>query len=681
MTMKEISLNDLPFWKIIDQNIFYVDKTKDIHHLVTRPEKNFFLSRPRRFGKSLLLYTLEELFSGNRKRFKGLWIDQSDYAFPRLPVLFLSLSLDSDSPKILKENLMTDLSEIAEDYNIQQKVKGTTPAIYFGSLIRALSKDSNSEVAVLIDEYDAPVTSQMDDQEVAEANAKILRQFFATLKKPKVLPRIGFTMIIGITRYALTSMDSGPNHLYDISINPDFAGLCGFTLEEFDSLFADRLKSTLMSLKNSGEMDPLASLEDLRAKIFHWYDGYNWGGETRVLNPYSILHFFKKISFDDYWIQSGRPGHLTALIKKRPLDFLQPDLDSILSSELRKSDLNKLATAPVLFHSGYLTVDSVKIVKVKVKGATEPEKLYSFRLPNHEVTRGYYPDYFSVILDLKSRNELKAKAEILQQAFLAKDAEKVSSMFRDFISAFTYYQRPEAERNFHLIVQAILMGMNFTVFSEVPSSKGRLDLSVELPGQVYLIIELKYRSKLDQDRILKVNKILATVARNCLPKATRYKSLSKLASATFDTNKIELILSELDDNESSEDNENFLLAKAALKSIPAKDIDKTLASLVLEKLSRDLIEKELINLGVKIDLSPDSQDLAGGRIDQILTRIAQLALRDITQKDYHGPFRLKAKEFIDLALVIYDHGSQVKAIFGQNTSKVKDPSPKRRKLV
>jgi hypothetical protein len=656
MTMKEILLNDQHFTTIIDNNYFYVDKTRDIHRLVTRPEKNFFLSRPRRFGKSLLLYTLEELFSGNRQRFNGLWIDRSDYSFPRLPVVFLSLSLESDSPEDLKDGLMTDLSEIAEDYNIQLKVKGKTPAMYFGNLIKALSKDSNSEVAVLIDEYDAPVTSQMADQGVAEANAKILRQFFATLKKPKVLPSIGFTLVTGITRYALTSMDSGPNHLYDISLNPDFAGLCGFTLEEFDSLFADRLKPTLANLKNSGEMDPSDNLEDLRAKIFHWYDGYNWGGETRVLNPYSILHFFKNNSFDDYWIQSGRPGHLTALIKKRPLDFLRPDLDSIISRELRKSELNKLAAAPVLFHSGYLTVDTVKIVKVKVAGKTETDKTYSFRLPNHEVESAYYADYFSAILDLESPKEFKTKGERLKQAFLTKDAEAVSSMFSGFFAAISYYQRLEGEKAFHGLIHGILMGMDFKVWSELPGAKGRLDLGVELPEGIFVVIELRYRRNSKNLSQLEENTTLASLALKRLKTEEVDEILADIAMKTFDINKKYQILSQFDDKKSTEAEKNKTLAVAALNSIPESDLNQTLAKAVRDKLPPKEINKALREATTKLGLNE-------AQIDEVLSKAVQEALRDIAQKDYHGPLRNEAKSFIDLGLAIFEDGSRVKAAF------------------
>jgi hypothetical protein len=165
MTLKKFPLGDQGFAEIIGQKLLYADKTKYIHALIESQEKNFFLSRPRRFGKTLLLDTIMELFSGERDRFKGLWVDsspESKYAFPRHPVISLSLSLEADDPRILKEHIVSKLEIIAEEANLL--VKGTSPGQYLGNLVRALKEDSKANVVILIDEYDAPVTRNMRDQ-------------------------------------------------------------------------------------------------------------------------------------------------------------------------------------------------------------------------------------------------------------------------------------------------------------------------------------------------------------------------------------------------------------------------------------------------------------------------------------------------------------------------------------
>ncbi|MDR1872304.1 MAG: AAA family ATPase, partial [Deltaproteobacteria bacterium] len=177
MALKDLPTEDLPFTEIIDHNYLYADKTRYIYQLLLRQKGQFFLSRPRRFGKSLLLDTLRELFTGNRQRFEGLWIGQSDYDFKAYPTLFLTLStIDSDSPSVLKDEILTKLQDATPK---GLKVLGKTPATYFGNLIKALHAEFKSKVAVLIDESDAPVTDNLANFKVAEANRIVLRRFFA----------------------------------------------------------------------------------------------------------------------------------------------------------------------------------------------------------------------------------------------------------------------------------------------------------------------------------------------------------------------------------------------------------------------------------------------------------------------------------------------------------------------
>ncbi|MDR2142068.1 MAG: hypothetical protein LBR11_09820 [Deltaproteobacteria bacterium] len=258
---------------------------------------------------------------------------------------------------------------------------------------------------------------------------------------------------------------------------------------------------------------------------------------------------------------------------------------------------------------------------------------------------------------------------------MARDAATVSGALRDFFSVLSYYQRPDNEKTFHLLIQSYLLGMGLKVQREVSGAIGRLDLSVELPGQVFLIIELKYRSKPDQKKTEKRNAYLASLAYKLLPAEMVSESLSNLAFNKLNGKQQAKIFFKINNKGLTNSEITQLFVQTALESLQEVDINAALASLVLAKLPPETLNQELLSLGVEIDLSSDSEDLTGGRIDQVLTKTAQLALRDITQKDYHGPFRLEAKEFIDLALVIYDHGSQVKAVFGQNTPKAKAPSP------
>ncbi|MDR1655989.1 MAG: AAA family ATPase, partial [Deltaproteobacteria bacterium] len=273
MPPKLLPLNDPTFAEIRnpDKPLLYADKTQYIYELLRSNLKNFFLSRPRRFGKSLLLSTIKELFVGDPKIFEGLWIagEEVHYVFPRHPVLHLSLSVSSTSSERLEANIIANLSDIAKKSNLD--VMGDSPDIYFGRLIKALYESTNSKVVILVDEYDAPVTRMMEDQKIAKSNAKVLHDFFAILKAPDVVPCIHFTMVTGITRYALTSMDSGANHLNDISLNPKYGGICGFLRDELVPLFADRLETTLSELKIKGIMKPSDGQKQLIDKIHFWY--------------------------------------------------------------------------------------------------------------------------------------------------------------------------------------------------------------------------------------------------------------------------------------------------------------------------------------------------------------------------------------------------------------------------
>ncbi|MDR2198889.1 MAG: AAA family ATPase [Deltaproteobacteria bacterium] len=657
MTLKKLPAADLTFADIISQNLLYADKTKYIYDLLQGPKKDYFLSRPRRFGKTLLLYTMNELFNGKRELFQGLWIDGSDYDFQMFPVIFLTLSLEADSPEILKRNILVSLKDIALDYKL--KIDDDTPGMYFRNLIRAISKKSKNKVVVLIDEYDTPVTSNMENLVVAKANAKILHQFFATLKDVNVLPLIRFSFVTGITRYALTSMDSGANHLTDISLNPQYSGICGFTLEDFELLFSDRLEMTLTSLKNSFKMKPTDTREDLRDKIFRWYDGYNWGGQSRVLNPYSILNFFNENSFNNYWIQSGQPNHLTAMIQDKPEDFFEPKLRSYLSAELHKSELNHLSAVPVLFHSGYLTVDKIISVEIESLDTKETEMVdsYTFRLPNLEVSSSYLNVCFSSYFNRIDVKDFKNKGAELKNAILSRDAKTVSDIFSNLFSTLTYYQRPSSEMEFHTAVQLILITMGFKVRSELAGTIGRMDLCLEFDSQIFVIIELKYSPNKTKISPEKENEILASLAMHLLPIEFVDTILAEVAIKTFNNHEIYHIVSENRENINNETDKNKYLAIAALKSNHKNDINIALAEAAKKNLPRNEIKKVIFENTPKSNLTCE-------QIDDILTEASQKALNDIIQKDYHGPLKVWAKEFIDMGLSIYGFGSNVKAIFG-----------------
>ncbi|MDR0547961.1 MAG: AAA family ATPase, partial [Deltaproteobacteria bacterium] len=247
--MKKLPIGLADFSEIISGDYIYADKTKLLYELL-KERKPYFLSRPRRFGKTLLVSALEAILKGRRELFKGLWIDDSDYDWQPKPVIRLSLNgLDSSSLESLEEGLLNSLSFIAESESLT--LRGlVSPVNAFTSLIVDISTKYQLPVSVLIDEYDAPILEQMNTPALAEAIRAKLHSFYNCLKSSK--DTLGFTFITGVAKFAKVSLFSSLNHLIDLTLDKDYADICGFTLPEFDALFADHLENSLKSLKEDG---------------------------------------------------------------------------------------------------------------------------------------------------------------------------------------------------------------------------------------------------------------------------------------------------------------------------------------------------------------------------------------------------------------------------------------------
>jgi hypothetical protein len=533
--------------------------------------------------------------------------------------------------------------------------------MYFRNLVEALHPtDSAPKVVLLIDEYDAPVTRNIHDLKTAQANARTISEFLATLKVSDVSKHIRFSFITGLTRYALTAMDSGANQLIDISSNPDFEGICGFTLKEFDSLFGDRLEETLRVLKKKKEIEPSAGPEELRREILEWYDGYSWGGDSRILNPWSILNFFQDRKFDSYWIQSGRPSHLTAMIRERPLDFLMPQLESYSSEMLRKSELTSLEPAPVLFHSGYLTVASVSKVRETIQGFTKKKAFerYSLKTPNAEVSSSYYKECFKDVLGLKDGNVLKTKGEALGRALLDKDESAVGRIFQDYFVTIPFYERPEKEKYFHAFVHLIFSALGFTVLSELSGAVNRLDLCVKSSDEEWVVIELKYCAVERKPTPEEKEKALASIAMSKLPQKTRDESLADAVRKKLTFKKTSQVLRKTGRMDLSLDEENMLLAEAAITQLSDSEYQRALASAAEKRLLPAELEKELAQMTAsRKSALPDEE------VERILSKAVDQALKDIETRDYRSLIKPFAGKISAMGMAVFKYGSKVKAAF------------------
>ncbi|MDR3153029.1 MAG: AAA family ATPase, partial [Deltaproteobacteria bacterium] len=294
--MDETPLGIADFPEIREAGLFYADKTRFLYHLV-KIKKPYFLSRPRRFGKTLLVSTLEAILQGRRELFEGLWIDGADYGWEPSPVIRLSLSsVDTGSVDKLEADLYSILKDIADREDVT--FNSVNPGVCFRKLIEGLRSKYGRSVAVLIDEYDSPILSKIADESLAKDIRDTMGTFYGALKDAE--SSRGVTFITGITKFAQTSVFSKLNNLVDLTLNGDYACICGLTLEDLDRFLAGQAGGPdpgdplgrprrLVKFISDGILPPETDGEGFRARILERYDGYSWDGRSRVLNPWSVF--------------------------------------------------------------------------------------------------------------------------------------------------------------------------------------------------------------------------------------------------------------------------------------------------------------------------------------------------------------------------------------------------------
>ncbi|MDR2199189.1 MAG: AAA family ATPase [Deltaproteobacteria bacterium] len=477
--MKDFPLGIQNLDEIIKGDYLYVDKTDLLPKLIK--VKQVFLSRPRRFGKSLLLDSLEQMFLGNAELFTGLKIADSGYEFKKYPVVHLSMTMDCDSPEMLKEMLIKRLKKIAKSYNID--LREENPGWALQLLIEELSEKFGEKVVVLIDEYDNPVSMHMDDIPLAKANTKVLSSFYIGFKEVDKFLR--FVLVTGVTRYAMMGLSSGLNQLVDISYDTEFAAICGFTPDELDQYFSDRYSATLEDLKSTGYIPPESSEADLRQKILDWYDGYTWDGKIRVLNPISILNFFKKRVFNPYWAATSPSiGFLSNEIKANPVLFTNTHLQGYSYLDISLSTVGNVLPVPLLFHTGYLTLDKIILVNDKLQ--------YSFRVPNFEVETPFYDILNSYLFIEDSVTE----AAELNEALTKREGTLLTKIIRRLFARIPaeHYKKNEKlnESFFHMILMSYFSGLLPDVRSEPAGSVGDADLILITAGGLRAVMEIKF---------------------------------------------------------------------------------------------------------------------------------------------------------------------------------------------
>ena len=473
--MKELPIGIQTFSKLIKGNYLYVDKTKEIHQLFAKGGEYYFMSRPRRFGKSLLLSTLEEIFSGNKELFKGLWI-YDKIKWEKFPVIHIDFSgLKYGSKDELMETLDYLLDENAKKYKLKLTGKGYDKR--FKELITELSK--KGKVVILIDEYDKPIIDFIEKKQVATDNRDILRNFYSTIKGADKY--IKFAFITGVSKFSKVSVFSGLNNLNDITLDDNYSAMLGYTDAELTGYFEQETTNMAnhMGVKKNF----------LLGHIRKWYNGYSWDGKNFVYNPFSILLLFSKKTFDNYWFTTGTPTFLTQLIRSKNIDVTAYENLKVGSFIFESFDIENIEVASLLFQTGYLTIKEKRMGRF-------PKMDYWLNYPNREVKEAFlrhllkeyternFIEGTKVIDNLSSaleENNVPGFVETLQSLF-------ASIPYNIFIS--------DKESYYHTIIYLVLTLTGLTVNAEVQTNQGRIDAVLETQKNIY-IMEFKLGTSLE----------------------------------------------------------------------------------------------------------------------------------------------------------------------------------------
>ena len=445
------------FREIREGGYLYVDKTEAIHRLVDSG-KYYFLSRPRRFGKSLLVDTLHELFNGSRELFEGLWVeDQWDWT-RKHPVIHLRISKMDYQTHGLYKALFNELDVLAAEVGVT--LAGTSLKDKFQELIQKAS--AHGQVVILIDEYDKPLIDYLDDPDRLAENRQVFKSFYSVLKDADRYIRLLF--ITGVSRFSRVSIFSDLNNLRDITINAQFTTLTGITQAELERDFAPELT------------DMQHERPTILADIKEWYNGYAWGGAERLYNPFSLLNFMADRTFENYWYTTGTPTFLFEQLKKRKLG----DMDGARASAntLANFYTDNPDMASLLFQTGYLTIK-------KVTG-----QIYELGYPNREVKESLLDGLLNAYREPVMADSLVLVYD-LRGAVNTGNVPAIIAALDSLIGQIPYdHWHGDTESIFNIITVLTFRLAGVEVHTEVHSARGRCDVLVKTDGYIY-VMELK----------------------------------------------------------------------------------------------------------------------------------------------------------------------------------------------
>ncbi len=481
--LEDSPLQNLPigiqdFEKLREGNFLYVDKTRHLLRLI-QTGRAYFLSRPRRFGKSLTISTLEMIFKARKDLFENTWIlnspEAANYDWKEYPIIRLDMGkIYQESLGDLKQALVNKILDIADFYQVRLREELLGPSDAVDQLINELAKAMKSRVVVLIDEYDKPILDNILDLKKADEIREILRSFYTIFKSQD--GNIHFLLLTGVTKFTKVSIFSGLNNPEDLTLTNINSDLVGYTQIELENNFMPSIKNLAQKFNTPVQ----AQLDQIKS----WYNGYQFSAEgVSVYNPFSVLLLFKQQSYEAHWFATGTPGFLMDLLKTEQFNLSELNHLQVTSESLSMSDINKMELVALLYQTGYLTIT----------GYDRAHRMYDLNYPNLEVKTAFT----SNLLTTFSGRESSAQGRIfimLSQSLMAGDYELFFESLKIFLAGIPYTQFIKmGERDFQTVLFLIFTLLGYRMNLEVHTSWGRLDAVLETKDQIYI-----FEYKIDQ---------------------------------------------------------------------------------------------------------------------------------------------------------------------------------------
>ena len=471
--MKKLPIGIQSIREILEEDQIYIDKTGFALELITKG-KHYFISRPRRFGKSLFVNTLEEIFNGNKDLFKDCHIYQSDYDWQRYPVLHFDFArIENRTSLEFEETIKRKLQTLGASFGMSIQA----PTIQEGLEALVIELSKKNRVVVLVDEYDSSIINNLKNSQTAESNRDILKKFFETLKS---LDRyLKFTFITGVSKFSQVSLFSGYNNLKDITMDSRYAGMMGYTEEELRKSFGKHIHAIAKERSGSGKQ---VTEEDIISEVRTWYNGYRFSkGEVCVYNPFSTLNFMDEKETQSYWYSTGTPSFLIDEIKKHPQSVIPLRGTTALKSAL--SDISKvdhIKLSALMFQTGYLTIQDYHT----------KEDAYELDFPNREVKEAFFNSLLQEFTEVDPL-EVSRFAQEIQQDLDHLELEAFIKKINTHFAKMPYHIFLHAKEGFYQAVFfTFLEKSGIKTSSEIATNIGRIDLMTETKQSI-CIFELK----------------------------------------------------------------------------------------------------------------------------------------------------------------------------------------------